>query len=142
VRGVAAAAAATAFAAYFLAWSFGHLDIERGGSGMSREVFYGLTIVLPCLLIGAAIGRWWAVWLLELVFVAALPFGNRCVVEPWSERSMLSCSGIDAADLPTLVGRTLPFLLAGVALRQLTERALFKGSDPIRTVSGGTPPYG
>jgi hypothetical protein len=107
------------YGAYWGVAVFGYAPLDRGDfSELSRGVFLALVIGVPCLLTGAAIGRWWAP-LVGLWFVAFLPLGERCVTSRVeSDVTEISCSGVYAWELPHIVAVTTPCVLAGVAAAQ------------------------
>ena len=115
--------AALAFLAYFGAWFYGPLEIDRGDVFESRVVHYGTFVVLPCLLVGAALGRWWAVAVC-LVFPAIQLLPERCETTSASDVVATTCAGGggDWAYVPVELAITVPFVLAGVVLAVLVQR--------------------
>jgi hypothetical protein len=103
------------YAAYWGLSLFGFLGLDRGDvPQVSRELFYAVTIGVPCFLVGAAIGRWWAP-AVGLLFVAFVPLADHCVEERVaSDATGITCSGVAASDLPLLLAVTTPCVVAGV----------------------------
>ena len=116
--------AITLFGVYFALLVFGFVDIDRGDApGLSREAFWGLVIGVPCFVVGAAIGRWWAP-AVGLFFVAFMALGERCVDSRVDGVIAVDCSGVQGADLMLLVGVTSPCVLAGVIAVKLATAVL------------------
>jgi hypothetical protein len=94
---------------------FGFLDINRSDvPQVSRELFYAVTIGLPCFAVGAAIARWWAP-AVGLLFIAFVPLGDHCVeVRNSSDVTGISCNGVTGADVLPLLAITTPCVVAGV----------------------------
>jgi hypothetical protein len=88
-------------------------------------VFYGFTLLLPTVMIGALVDRWWAPSLaLSLLALPLVP--GRCV---WRQDSADSFGGVcsgDNEELPLQIGVAFAALLAGtvfaVARRELISR--------------------
>ena len=124
VRPLVGALVAAAFAACFVAWFYGPLELERGDVFESRFAHYGTFVVLPCVLVGAALGRWWAVAVC-LVFPLMRLLPERCeTTSPSNDALATTCvgGGGDWQDVPIELAATVPFVLAGVALAVIVHR--------------------
>jgi hypothetical protein len=117
------AAAIAAYGAYWGLWLFGYLDIHRTGvmTGVPRVLFGALVIALPCFLLGAAVGRWWAP-VVGLFFVAFAALPDHCVTVRSDDFTSDFCSGLYGSDLPLILAITTPCVLAGVAAVKLLAR--------------------
>jgi hypothetical protein len=117
---VARLVAIALYGAYWGLWLFGYLDINRGDlPQVPRELFLAIAFGLPCFLVGAAIGRWWAP-AVGLFFVAFVIVGDRCVDERIAgDVSGTACFGLAASDLPLVLAITTPCVIAGTVLSKL-----------------------
>jgi hypothetical protein len=126
------ALATALYAAFWLVVLFGYVHVNDSGAGY--ELLRALAVVVPALVLGLYVNRWWVVAAgLVFLLAAALP-----------ERTTVDGSGIDVTLTGTydvslkqaleLLAVTTPWILLGVlSRRRKTRRSA--GSVP----AGGTP---
>ena len=108
------------FAAYWLPIVWGLVDLDRGEWPVhTRELFYGLTVFLPCAIVGVIHGRWWAPTV-TLVFLVSVVLPERCRTTYDIDVVTTRCSGLDEfGELAELLVLTVPSVLAGVVAVKL-----------------------
>jgi hypothetical protein len=134
------AVAVALYAGYWCLRLVGILDISRGDAPyLSREVFYALTVGLPCFAAGVAIARWWAP-AVGLIFVILVAVPERCVVS-YSPPDLVvrTCSGMYADDVPLMLAVTTPCVLAGVVAIKLCAWQRLRASRRRPRVGGAVP---
>ncbi|MEA2440007.1 MAG: hypothetical protein QOH76_1431 [Thermoleophilaceae bacterium] len=118
------AAAIAAYVVFWLAVLFGYLRVDSSDvPDIVFEILRGLSVVLPALALGFAVGRPRAL-LAGLVFLFAAVLPERTVVDGTGvDVTLLGTYGVSFGEALGLILVTAPCVIAGIALRRSLQRA-------------------
>jgi hypothetical protein len=115
------AVAAVLFTAYWLAWLFDVYRLDYFVVEPLHSVpYYALAMALPCVLLGALIGRWWAPFITLVFIPAALWIPMRCVK---LSDDVIGCADFALEDSWIPMVWTAPWLFLGGLIVSFGPRA-------------------
>jgi hypothetical protein len=118
-----AAVAIGLYVLYSTAVLFNYLPLDRADvPELPRELYYALTLGAPAVLLGLAVGHWWAP-LAGVVFLALLPFERTVHEGPSGDITLIRVYNVTLGDALLLLVLTTPCVIVGVMARKLAARS-------------------
>jgi hypothetical protein len=120
------------YAAFWLAVLFGYVNVDS--SSALYEPLRALAVIVPALVLGLVVNRWWVV-AAGLVFLLAVPLPERATIDGTGiDVTLTGVYDVSLGDALELVALTTPWVLLGVTVRRHARRPS-AGSEP----AAGTP---